>query len=54
MAVRHTPEKCIVVCPAPYWRKGNVDFICKMFGIVQFDILEDALDYVIEERRYKK
>jgi nucleoside 2-deoxyribosyltransferase len=30
--------KCIVCCPAGYWRKGNVDIVCKRYGI---EICED-------------
>lgn len=32
-------KPCIVVCPDGFWRKGNVDIICKKFNIaVQTDM----------------
>lgn len=36
------PEKMIVCCPEGFWRKGNVDIVCKRFQIHQVDTL-DAL-----------
>ena len=26
-------KECIVCCPEGYWRKGNVDILCKRYGI---------------------
>lgn len=37
------PKKCIVICPEGFYRKGNVDIVCKYFGIRQIDTLEDAV-----------
>ncbi len=37
------PKKCIVVCPKPFWRKGNVDVICERYGITQVSTLEEAV-----------
>ena len=32
--------KLIVCCPDGFWRKGNVDIICREFNIEQVDSLE--------------
>ena len=29
------PEKLIVLCPEGFWRKGNVDIVCKKYGVKQ-------------------
>jgi hypothetical protein len=34
--------KMHVVCPAPFWRKGNVDIVCKRYGIPQYKTLTAA------------
>lgn len=34
--------KLIVCCPEGFWRKGNVDIVCKRYGITQIESL-DAL-----------
>ena len=33
----------IVVCPDGFWRKGNVEFVCKEYGIPLLNTLEDGL-----------
>lgn len=38
------PEKMIVCCPEGFWRKGNVDIVCKRFQIHQVDTLEDLIE----------
>lgn len=38
------PEKCIVICNEPFYRKGNVDIVCEQYGIKQVDSLEEATD----------
>lgn len=40
------PEKMIVCCPEGFWRKGNVDIVCKRFQIHQVDTLEDLIEAV--------
>lgn len=32
--------KLIVCCPEGFWRKGNVDIVCKRLGVTQVDTLE--------------
>lgn len=29
------PERLIVLCPEGFWRKGNVDIVCKRYGVKQ-------------------
>lgn len=41
-------SRTIVVCPVGYFRKGNVDIFCDSNDINQFDTLEDAVEYIIE------
>lgn len=36
------PEKTIVVCPAGFYRKGNVDIVVERFGMHAYPTLEDA------------
>jgi hypothetical protein len=31
----------LVCCPTGYWRKGNVDIVCKRYGVRQVETLED-------------
>lgn len=37
------PEKCIVICPEGFWRKGNVDVVCDRYRIKQLPTLEAAM-----------
>lgn len=36
-------EKLIVVCPDGFWRKGNVEIVCRREGIWLYESLADAL-----------
>lgn len=36
-------EKLIVCCPEGYWRKGNVDVVCKRFGILHVNSLGELM-----------
>lgn len=36
------PQKLIVCCPQGYWRKGNVDILCKRYGVTQTETLDEA------------
>jgi hypothetical protein len=40
------PKKCCVVCPQPYWKKGNVDVVCKKYGVKQVETLEEAVQWL--------
>ena len=43
---RSHPDKLIVCCPDGFWRKGNVDIVCKMYGIRQVDTLDELIEAV--------
>jgi predicted SnoaL-like aldol condensation-catalyzing enzyme len=36
--------KLLVVCPEGYWRRGNVDVVCRHYDIESFQRLEEAVD----------
>ena len=36
-------DKLLVVCPDGFWRKGNVDIVCRKYGIPQFSTISDAV-----------
>lgn len=38
-------DKLVVCCPEGYWRKGNVDIVCRRYGIPQVDSLEELITY---------
>lgn len=35
-----------VVCPDGFWRKGNVDIVCNKYGLLQFNTLEEAQEFI--------
>ncbi|GAA4107556.1 hypothetical protein GCM10022393_02950 [Aquimarina addita] len=39
-------NKLIVCCPDGFWRKGNVDIVCKRYGVPQVDSLEELINKV--------
>jgi hypothetical protein len=38
--------KAVVCCPDGFWRKGNVDIVCKKYNIPQIKHLEDIKDLI--------
>lgn len=38
--------KLIVCCPEPFWRKGNVDIICKRYNIPLVVSYNDLVSYI--------
>lgn len=38
----HDP-KLVVCCPQGYWRKGNVDMVCRHYGVKQVETLEELI-----------
>ena len=42
-------QKLLVCCPEGFWRKGNVDIVCKRYGIPQVDHFE-ALLLAVQKR----
>ena len=39
-------KRLIVCCPGGYWRKGNVDIVCKRYGVKTVETLYDAVQEV--------
>lgn len=42
------PGKAIVYCPKGFWRKGNVDVVCKRYGIRQVDSVDELIEALRE------
>ena len=36
-------KKMIVCCPDGFWRKGNVDIVCKKYDVIMVDTIEDII-----------
>lgn len=43
----HNPWKMVVCCPPGFWRKGNVDIVCKRYGVTMVESLDEAIDIAI-------
>lgn len=41
--------KLIVCCPEGFWSKGNVDVVCRHYGVVQVNTIEELIDAAKEE-----
>ena len=41
-------EKLVVCCPGGFWRKGNVDIVCKKYEVPQLESLEKIIEKVKE------
>lgn len=39
----------LVVCPEGFWRRGNVEFICKQYTIPIFETLEEGITALTKE-----
>ena len=39
-------KKSVVCCPEGFWRKGNVDIVCKKYNIFQVENLKDLATFV--------
>lgn len=37
------PSKLIVCCPEGFWRKGNVDYICKKYALASCETLDQLI-----------
>lgn len=38
--------KLFIVCPDGFWRKGNIDILCKEYGVEQFNSLDELVEYI--------
>lgn len=39
-------ERVVVCCPEGYWRKGNVDVVCRRYGVAQVATLEELAEAI--------
>jgi len=39
-------KKLIVCCPEGFWRKGNVDIVCRRYGIEQVETFEELVEAI--------
>lgn len=42
-------DKMVVVCPDGFWRRGNVEIVCKRYKIPFYDNLEEGILEVLDE-----
>ena len=42
------PGKAIVVCPEGYWKRGNVQIVCKKFGVEMLDNVDKLREAVVK------
>ena len=48
----HASEgKMVVCCPTGFWRKGNVDIVCKRYGVPVFEDFDEFKTEVVERMR---
>ena len=43
------PGKAIVVCPEGYWKKGNVEIVCRRFGVEMVSSVDELKDAIIRK-----
>lgn len=41
-------DKMIVLCPKGFWRKGNVDIVCKKYGVKQVESFEELTEEILK------
>ncbi|MBN2664774.1 MAG: nucleoside 2-deoxyribosyltransferase domain-containing protein [Bacteroidales bacterium] len=37
--------KMVVCCPVGFWRKGNVDIVCQKYNVLQFDNIDEIIEF---------
>lgn len=43
------PHRAVVLCPDPFYRKGNVDIMCHRYGIVRAKNFDDFVSLIIQK-----
>lgn len=43
-----TSKKLYVICPEGFWRKGNVDIICKKYDIPLYETINEFINKIFE------
>jgi len=44
-----TRNNMIVICPEGFWRKGNVDIVCSLYEVEQYNTIDEALSVIKDE-----
>jgi Nucleoside 2-deoxyribosyltransferase like len=44
---RGKDKDVVVCCPPCYWRKGNVDIVCKRYKITQVENIDQLANYIL-------
>ena len=39
-------KKLMVICPEGFWRKGNVDIVCKKYQTKTFESFDELVDQI--------
>lgn len=42
--------KLVVVCPEGFWRKGNVDIVCRRYGITTANTIDEAVKLIEKDQ----
>lgn len=42
-------KRCVVCCPEGFWRKGNVDVVCRRYGVEEVGSLGELVEAVRRE-----
>jgi Nucleoside 2-deoxyribosyltransferase like len=42
------PGKALVVCPEGYWKRGNVQIVCKKFGVEMVDTVDGLKEAIMK------
>lgn len=53
MGIHATSKKLLVCCPDGFYRKGNVDIVCKHFDIPQVDNIDAAIKVLRSQITHK-
>lgn len=48
---RDAQERLTVCCPEGFWRKGNVDIVCRKYGITQVVSVKELADEIIRRKK---
>jgi hypothetical protein len=40
--------KLHVICPEGFYRKGNVDIVCRRYGVPQYNTLDECIEWLLE------
>ena len=48
------PKNVVVCCPNGFWKKENVDIVCKRYGMKLFVNIDEALESLINKIKHKE